>query len=194
MTRDGRGGRGCVMALLLAVGAAIASPSAAAARASPLTSSTSSSTDLRYVCFNRDATFSPPVYSQCNPASFTPAILTNITDTLNATATGAPGQLQPCVSFLFSVLQCGSNTSIVRASVRALLAASLASGVPVFLGLDGQNWWDQSELWNWWDSTLPGYDPTNAANVERFSFSPTDTLKVCCLCQSDSIYPAVLTT
>jgi hypothetical protein len=32
---------------------------------------------------------------------------------------------------------------------------------------DGENWWDQApELWNWWDTSKPGYNASNINNVE----------------------------
>ena len=38
--------------------------------------------------------------------------------------------------------------------------------------LDGENWWDQTpELWNWWNASLPGYDPGNVNNVEWYGMA-----------------------
>lgn len=47
-----------------------------------------------------------------------------------------------------------------------LLNVSMETGVPIVICLDGWVWWDGlSSMWNWWDPTLPGYDPNNVHNV-----------------------------
>jgi hypothetical protein len=33
-------------------------------------------------------------------------------------------------------------------------------------------------LWNWWDESLPGFDPANRENVEWSGWSPNDALKI----------------
>ena len=50
--------------------------------------------------------------------------------------------------------------------LEALLEAAQLHRIPVFLGLDGENWWRQSNLSNWYDPEGPGYDPANRENVE----------------------------
>lgn len=50
--------------------------------------------------------------------------------------------------------------------IEGLLQATVETRVPLFLGLDGENWWLASNLSNWWDPTAPGYDPANRHNVE----------------------------
>lgn len=48
-----------------------------------------------------------------------------------------------------------------------ILKAAEKTGMPVFLGWDPQVWWDhRPDLWNWFDPSLPGYDPANRDNVE----------------------------
>jgi hypothetical protein len=59
------------------------------------------------------------------------------------------------------------------------LRASEATGVPVLIVLDGQNWWEKRpELWNWWDPARPGYDPANAENVEWTGWDASGAVKI----------------
>lgn len=62
--------------------------------------------------------------------------------------------------------------------MRAFLAASVITGIPVFLGIDGENWWDSSGLWNWFDTTAPGFDPANIENVEWTGWTPDTAIKI----------------
>ena len=61
----------------------------------------------------------------------------------------------------------------VKQSLRSLLIYSKVHSVPIFLSLDGFQWWGdvgrtngRPDLWNWWDSSGPGYNPDNKNNVE----------------------------
>lgn len=80
-------------------------------------------------------------------------------------------------SFLYSVLE-GETPALVRA-LETALAAVEQTKVPVLLVLDAQNWWtSRSDLWNWWDANLPGYDPQNRMNVEWSGWGPEHALKI----------------
>lgn len=68
------------------------------------------------------------------------------------------------VSTLFDLLNDDANGGLV--AIEQLLASTAASRIPVFFGLDGENWWARSNLSNWWDSGAAGYDPANRHNVE----------------------------
>ena len=81
------------------------------------------------------------------------------------TNTSAGGSLRIGSEIIFSLLQ--SDESTLLASLRAALNASEATGVPVSVVLDGENWWGaRPDLWNWWDPSRAGYNATNAHNVE----------------------------
>jgi hypothetical protein len=61
----------------------------------------------------------------------------------------------------------------VKQSLRRLLIYSKIHSVPIFLSLDGFQWWGDAnqwngrpDLWNWWDLRGPGYNPDNKNNVE----------------------------
>lgn len=50
--------------------------------------------------------------------------------------------------------------------------------------LDGENWWDQTPgLWNWWNASLPAYDPGNVNNVEWYGMACTPACLLQCIAQ-----------
>ncbi|MBI4556061.1 MAG: hypothetical protein HY706_00630 [Candidatus Hydrogenedentes bacterium] len=114
------------------------------------------------------------VWNQGHPESFTPDAFNEIRDTIAAEPNSS---LRIGVAFTFSILE--TPTELLADSLRRLLAASEASGVPVLVGLDGQNWWEtRSDLWNWWDPSLPGYNPNNVNNVEWTGWAPSSAVKI----------------
>jgi hypothetical protein len=114
-------------------------------------------------------------WNQDHPETFTRAVFDEVTSTLRAPENP---RLRIGLSYSFSTLETPSN--ILTESLRRLLAASEQSGVPVLVTLDGQNWWQQRpDLWNWWDPSLPGYNPSNVFNVEWTNWSPAAAVKIC---------------
>ena len=89
----------------------------------------------------------------------------------DAFVSAAPGRpptnpkLRFGVSTLISVLH-GDADPQGLARIRGLLNVSQQLRVPVFLGIDGENWWEQSGLVNWWDTNGSGYAPSNRFNCE----------------------------
>ncbi len=126
----------------------------------------------RYLFFN----IAPATaWNQNHPETFTPALFEQVVHTLHAPENP---RLRVGVCFIFSTLE--TPTNVLAQSLRRLLAASEASGVPVLVTLDGQNWWQRRpDLWNWWDPASPGYNPSNVFNVEWTGWSPTQAVKVC---------------
>ena len=110
------------------------------------------------------------VPSSCTEHSFR-SVLTTLR--LNGTENAA---MRPAVKILFNVINV--TESVLLASVRQCLAMSARTNGPVFFGLDAQWWWYGSGLWNWYDEKLPGYDPTNTANVARHAWRSDATLKL----------------
>ncbi|GEM_PF-976317 len=56
-------------------------------------------------------------------------------------------------------------------TIQKVLKIALDKNTPVLIKLDGFSWWEtRSDLWNWWDQTLPGYNPDNVQNVEWTSW------------------------
>ena len=51
--------------------------------------------------------------------------------------------------------------------------------IPVVVQLDGEAWWDaRPDLWNWWDASRPGFNPSNRFNVEWSGWQPTDAMRI----------------
>lgn len=107
-------------------------------------------------------------WDQRNPDSFTREGFDRAVDRVG-TRGGTRRKLG--LTFILSLLQDDADT--LARSTTALLAAAQASGVPVLIGLDGQNWWsERPDLWNWWDPGAPGYAPENRFSVEWFGWGP----------------------
>ena len=100
-----------------------------------------------------------------------------LSDILNTLHPPQRDNLQAGAAFTFSILNSAPNA--ITESLTNLLAASLVTGVPVMVALDGQNWWEERpELWNWWDPESPGYNPSNVLNVEWAGWSPSEAVKI----------------
>ncbi|MDO5571702.1 MAG: hypothetical protein Q4F97_09615, partial [Bacteroidales bacterium] len=70
-----------------------------------------------------------------------------------------------------------------REYVEIKLAEQLALcekyNIPILIKLDCEVWMNsRSDLWNWWDKSLPGYNPKNIDNVERFGWEKDKALKI----------------
>jgi hypothetical protein len=82
------------------------------------------------------------------------------------------------VSFIFDYLAT-TNDAVLTHSLRRFLALAQETDTPVCVTLSGEYWWQgRPDLWNWWDSEKPGYNPDNRQNVEWSSWSPDDALKI----------------
>ncbi len=67
----------------------------------------------------------------------------------------------------------------VRADMEEFLRLSAQHEIPIVIQLDGEQWWDaRPELWNWWDSTKPGFNPSNRFNVEWSGWQPEDAVRI----------------
>jgi len=129
----------------------------------------------QYLVFNR-APWRPGEdwWDQNKPESINATKLRQVVDGLDAPENPS---LLVGVSFIFSILE--SDTSVLEQCLRNLTAASEETGIPVMVLLDGYTWWEtRSDLWNWWDPSLPGYDPANARNVEWTDWSPESAVKI----------------
>jgi hypothetical protein len=82
------------------------------------------------------------------------------------------------VGYIFSYLR-SMNDEVLLASLRSLLRHAEETDTPILVQLDGEQWWDaRPDLWNWWDPSLPGFDPANRKNVEWFGWTEDDALKI----------------
>jgi hypothetical protein len=125
----------------------------------------------RYLFFN----IAPAsIWNQDLPDTFSREVFDEVTRTLAAPKNP---RLRVGLSFVFNTLE--TPTNILAQSLRRFLACSEETGVPVLVTLDGQNWWqERPDLWNWWDPSQAGYNPSNVFNVEWTGWSPTQAVKV----------------
>ena len=66
-----------------------------------------------------------------------------------------------------------------EADVLEFLRLSERFNIPVVVQLDGEQWWDgRPDLWNWWDSARPGFDPANRHNVEWSGWGPEHAIRI----------------
>ena len=66
----------------------------------------------------------------------------------------------------------------VEASLRRLVDLAERNDLPIFVRIDTHRAWEiRSDLWNWWDPSLPGYNPQNVSNVEWSCWSATCATK-----------------
>ena len=128
--------------------------------------------DQRYLVFMRTQ---KDILRESTPATFVPDRLTEIADLF-------PGydpenEINIGVGYIFSYLR--YDLAVVEESLRRFLKMSETTSVPIWIKLDGEQWWDaRPDLWNWWDPSLPGYNPENAKNVEWTYWSPDHAIKV----------------
>jgi len=82
------------------------------------------------------------------------------------------------VGYIFSYFRAPSE-EVLLSSLRRVLELAEETDTPVLIQIDGENWWDaRPDLWNWWDESLPGYDPANRENVEWSGWSTDQALKI----------------
>jgi hypothetical protein len=78
---------------------------------------------------------------------------------------------------IISVLN--GEPSVVLAKLNSQLALAAKYDLPISVKLDGEIWWTyRSDLWNWWDSSKPGYDPDNKDNVEWTGWNRDAAIKI----------------
>lgn len=81
------------------------------------------------------------------------------------------------VGFIISYLQ--YSPEVAAEKLEKFLELSEKFDVPVIIQIDGEQWWgNRPDLWNWWDSEKPGYDPSNKKNVEWTDWSPDSAVKI----------------
>ena len=69
--------------------------------------------------------------------------------------------------------------TVVMERLTNLLSLADKYNLPVMVELDGIDWQQgYPELWNWWDPTKQGYNPTNKNNVEWTSWDSESAVKL----------------
>lgn len=129
----------------------------------------------QYVFFHRNPFAGDPLrWRQDEPKRFTPESMRDFVETIG---TAGDERLRFGGAFSFSLLE--DDIPTLKESIRAMLGASRQAGVPIFIVLDGQNWWQsRPDLWNWWDPSLPGFDPANRENVEWTGWGGEHAIKI----------------
>lgn len=87
------------------------------------------------------------------------------------------GPLRVGVGRIFSYF--GRGRERVADDLREFLARCERHDLAALVALDGEYWLEgRPDLWNWWRTDRPGYDPANRELVEWTSWDPADALKI----------------
>jgi len=89
-----------------------------------------------------------------------------------------PGQrIRYGVGDIFSYFR--KDPAEVQKDLERFLKLSEKYDMPVVVQLDGEQWWEaRPDLWNWWDPSQPGYNPSNRFNVEWSGWEPEDAIRI----------------
>ena len=92
--------------------------------------------------------------------------------------TNAPGNsIAVGVGGIFSYLR--APAAQVERELREFLRLSELHELPVVVQLDGEQWWEaRPDLWNWWDESKAGFNPSNRFNVEWSGWQPEDAVRI----------------
>lgn len=67
----------------------------------------------------------------------------------------------------------------VEQELREFLRLSVLHELPIVVQLDGEQWWEaRPDLWNWWDASQAGFNPSNRFNVEWSGGQPEDAVRI----------------
>eukprot|EP00039_Didymoeca_costata_P002748 m.62274 g.62274 ORF g.62274 m.62274 type:complete len:443 (+) comp11500_c0_seq4:168-1496(+) len=147
-------------------------------------------TNHSYLFFMKAPTEAHPVggfrWHQDSPSGFTVASMEAVLQALNITPTQATDPKRDVhVGFTFqwemldcflSPHTCTTNQTII--GITNFLNAAKQLKIPVAITLDPQQFWYQTGLWNWFNSTQPGYDSNNVHNVEWIGWEPENATMI----------------
>jgi hypothetical protein len=85
-------------------------------------------------------------------------------------------QIQVGIGIVISCLD--SDDGMLKATLERFLDLAEETETPAFIQLDVENWWGATNLWNWWDPSKSGYDPSNRENVEWTGWSSDNAIKI----------------
>ena len=84
---------------------------------------------------------------------------------------GTRGKPERRLAFMYTFSYMDLPVNTVKTALSTMLRLSREKDLPIIIQLDGLIWWEsRRDLWNFWDSTKPGYNPANVDNVERFDW------------------------
>lgn len=135
-------------------------------------------TNPQYLCLNKmyGCTTQPGCWNEGVPSSLSQASI----DLFFAAVGGERGSnlRRLCLGFQIDTLS-GITAATQSETLANLLALSSANDLPVVITLDAFEFWNgRPDLWNWWNSSLPGYNPANANNVEWTDWSAENATKI----------------
>lgn len=108
---------------------------------------------------------------------FAPHTLTNFGEVISRFPNQTNGHYRTGVSYIFSVFRTAPERTLEGLS--NFLRAAEQTRTPILVQIDTEHWWEgRPDLWNWWDASKPGYNPTNRHNVEWTGWSPEHALKI----------------
>ena len=140
---------------------------AAAARAPPAVDRP------QYACLDNCCQWDPK-----DPSSYTQASVDLILAQLNGTRGSADGKRRLCLGTDFWV-EYDADVPTMLKSMDALLELALANDIPVSLSIDATQWYStRPDVWNWFNSELPGFAPENRMNVEWSAFNPLNATSI----------------
>ena len=133
----------------------------------------------QYVCMNKmyGCTTQPGCWNENVPASLTQASVDLLLSSLGGARGSASRRL--CLGWQINVLDGASAPATKLASLDNLLALAEANDLPVLVSVDPFEFWTGApQLWNFWNSSMPGYDPANRLNVEWTGPSPANATAI----------------
>jgi len=135
--------------------------------------------DPQYLLVNKIPTGCPPGSTQyCwfpqDPNTLDPRAIDEIRERIPTN-----GTTNRKLGVSFSVWLLDLSQDIQIQDIDRLLNIAETKDMPIYLKLDGFLWWDnRPDLWNWWDPSLPGYNPNNRNNVEWTSWDSNEAIKI----------------
>lgn len=156
--------RRAVLAMPLEVAAvAVARTAGSESTAAPLEA------EPQYLSMHKTPTGGPPpgvYWYEQNPSSIGQSGIDEILK-----GVGTRGSRTRRLAFAFTLSYLNNPLHTEQQCVRNLLRLAEANDLPVFIHLDGVNWWNaRPDLWNWWNKAGTGYNRRNVANVEWFDW------------------------
>ena len=136
-------------------------------------------TDPQYLIVNKTNTGGSPEETCCYWYPQDPSSITKegIDEIKNAIKSEGTTNRRLGVRFLVPYLD--TTNFQEEGTLNKLFTLAESEDFPILIKLDGLNWWEsRSDLWNWWDPDLPGYDPDNKANVEWTDWNEDSAIKI----------------
>lgn len=129
----------------------------------------------QYILVNKASFYGGPyAWNQDNPSTCNQA---SIDDILSTVKTLGNDKRKLGVSVQINAFD--TYTTETHEFLQNLFNLSITNDLPIGFAIDSFEFWDtRPDLWNWYNSSLPGYDPTNIQNVESTDWVLTNDTAV----------------